>query len=83
MTGKLRFFHRRWFQIFGGGLILFIATEEAFRITQNPNFFPTVILLGALLVPVSFVAYVYERIPDAGNQPRQGLALPEADSDEI
>lgn len=34
-----------------------------FRITQNPNFFPTVILLGALLVPVSFVAYVYERVP--------------------
>jgi RsiW-degrading membrane proteinase PrsW (M82 family) len=60
---RLHFFHRRWFQIFAGGLLLFIATEEAFRITGNPNFFPTVILLGALLVPVSFVAYVYERIP--------------------
>jgi RsiW-degrading membrane proteinase PrsW (M82 family) len=63
MIGKVRFYHRRWFQIFGGGIILFIATEEAFRITQNPNFFPTVILLGALLVPVSFVAYVYGRVP--------------------
>jgi RsiW-degrading membrane proteinase PrsW (M82 family) len=63
MTVKVRFFHRRWFQIFGGGLLLFIATEEALRITQNPNFFPTVILLGALLVPVSFVAYVYEKVP--------------------
>ena len=30
---------------------------------QNPNFFPTVILLGALLVPVSFIAYVYDQIP--------------------
>jgi RsiW-degrading membrane proteinase PrsW (M82 family) len=63
MAGKVRFFQRRWFQVFGGGLLLFIATEEAFRITGNPNFFPTVILLGALLVPVSFVAYVYERVP--------------------
>jgi RsiW-degrading membrane proteinase PrsW (M82 family) len=63
MTDRLHFFQRRWFQIFTGGLLLFIATEESFRITQNPNFFPTVILLGALLVPVSFIAYVYERIP--------------------
>jgi RsiW-degrading membrane proteinase PrsW (M82 family) len=58
-----QFFQRRWFQIFGGGLLLFIATEEAFRITGNPNFFPTVILLGALLVPVSFIAYVWDKIP--------------------
>ena len=63
MSTGIRFFNRRWFQIFFGGLLLFIATEEAFRITGNPNFFPTVILLGALLVPVSFIAYVYERIP--------------------
>jgi len=63
MTRRFHLFHRRWFQIFAGGLLLFIATEEAFIITGNPNFFPTVILLGALLVPVSFIAYVYERIP--------------------
>jgi len=43
--------------------LLFIAPEEALKITGNPNFFPTVILLGALLVPVSFIAYVYDRIP--------------------
>jgi len=63
MSSRIRFFKRRWFQIFFGGLLLFIATEEAFKITGNPNFFPTVILLGALLVPVSFIAYVYDRIP--------------------
>jgi RsiW-degrading membrane proteinase PrsW (M82 family) len=63
MADKPHFFQRRWFQIFFGGLLLFIATEEAFRITQNPNFFPTVILLGALLVPVSFIAYIWDKIP--------------------
>lgn len=57
------FLRQRWFQIFAGGLLLFIAIEEAFRITGNPNYFPTVILLGALLVPVSFVAYVWDKIP--------------------
>jgi len=62
MAGKPHILQRRWLQIFGGGLLLFIATEEAFRITQNPNFFPTVILLGALLVPVSFVVYVWDKI---------------------
>ncbi len=63
MVIRIQFFRLRWFQILASGLMLFIATEEAFRITGNPNFFPTVILLGALLVPVSFVAYVYERVP--------------------
>jgi RsiW-degrading membrane proteinase PrsW (M82 family) len=57
------FFRQRWFQIFVGGLVLFIAVEEAFRITGNPNYFPTVILIGALLVPVSFLAYVWYKVP--------------------
>jgi RsiW-degrading membrane proteinase PrsW (M82 family) len=63
MISRPIFFRQRWFQIFTGGLLLFIAIEEAFRITGNPNYFPTVILLGALLVPVSFVAYVWDKIP--------------------
>ncbi len=64
MVTRVTLFRRLWFQIFIAGLALFIATTLAFRITENPNFFPTVILLGALLVPVSFISFVYERIPD-------------------
>jgi len=30
-------------------------------LTGNPNLFPTVFLLGNFLVPVSYVAFVYER----------------------
>jgi RsiW-degrading membrane proteinase PrsW (M82 family) len=60
---RIRLFHRRWFQILVAGVLLFVAAEQALRITGNPNFFPTVILLGAFIIPVAFVAYIYERIP--------------------
>ena len=53
---------RPWLQVFVIGLILFIATEEALRITGNPNFFPTVLLIGSFLVPVTFVIYFYEHV---------------------
>ena len=60
---KIRLFQRRWFQILVAGLLLFVGTEQTLRITGNPNFFHTVILLGAFIVPVAFVAYIYERVP--------------------
>jgi RsiW-degrading membrane proteinase PrsW (M82 family) len=59
----LRFLGSNWFRIFGLGLIVFLATEQALKFTGNPNFFPTVILLGALLVPVTFISYIYDHIP--------------------
>jgi len=63
MSQIIRLANRRWIQISTGGLLLFIATEQALKITGNPNYFPTVILIGSLLIPVSFIAYVYEHIP--------------------
>lgn len=62
MADRVAFIHRRWFQIFVGGSLLFVAAEQALKITGNPNFFPTVILLGAFLVPVTFIAYIYEKV---------------------
>ncbi len=61
---KVRFIRRRWFQIFLGGVLLFILTDQALRITNNPNFFPTVILLGAFVIPVTFITYFYEYVRD-------------------
>jgi RsiW-degrading membrane proteinase PrsW (M82 family) len=55
-------FIKPWFQILLIGIVLFIACEEALRITKNPNFFPTVILLGAFTVPVAFIVYFYEHV---------------------
>ena len=55
---------RRWLQIFVSGLVLLYLLENALVRTGNPNYVPSVIMIGAFLVPVSFTAYLYERMPD-------------------
>lgn len=59
---KFTFSNKPWLQILVLGILLFIATEQALIITGNPNFFPTVILLGAFVIPVAFVTYFYEHV---------------------
>jgi RsiW-degrading membrane proteinase PrsW (M82 family) len=59
-VGLLR---RRWFQIFVSGLILLYLVERTLVATSNPSYVPNVILLGAFLVPITFVTYLYERLP--------------------
>jgi RsiW-degrading membrane proteinase PrsW (M82 family) len=61
---KINLFRRGWFQIAVGGIILFVVTEIALVKTDNPLFFPTVILLGAFVIPVTFVTYFYEYVRD-------------------
>jgi protease PrsW len=53
-----------WVQIFVGGLILLCIVEWALFVTGNPNYIPSAIVLGAFLVPVTFVSYLYERLPN-------------------
>jgi RsiW-degrading membrane proteinase PrsW (M82 family) len=60
---KQPFFRQTWFILFTSGIILLAITDLAFIATANPNYLPTVILLGASLVPVTFVAYIYQRVP--------------------
>ena len=50
-----------WWHILLIGLGLFVISVVVFAITGNPNLFPTVALLGNFLVPVSYVAFFYER----------------------
>ena len=59
MSTRLYFIRWRWFQIFAGGTLLFFATEQTLKFTGNVNFLPTVILLGAFVVPTAFVAFFY------------------------
>lgn len=58
------FLRKRWFQIFVGGLVLLYVVERALVVTANPIYFPSVILLGAFLVPVTFTTYLYGRLPE-------------------
>ena len=61
---KLMLLKHRWFQLLISGVLFFILAEIALVSTGNPLFFPTVILLGAFVVPVTFVAYFYEYVRD-------------------
>ena len=50
-----------WWRILLLGMLLFIVSVVVFALTENPNLFPTVALIGNFLVPVSYVAFFYER----------------------
>ena len=50
-----------WWHILLIGLLLFAISVVVFALTGNPNLFPTVALIGNFLVPVSYVAFFYER----------------------
>jgi len=52
---------RWWLRIFVVGLVLWLATVAVTFLTGNPNLIPTLVLLGSFLVPVTFVAWAYER----------------------
>src|ERR1700682_4752081 len=50
-----------WWRILLLGLGLFLLSVVLFALTGNPNLFPTVALIGNFVVPVSYVAFFYER----------------------
>ncbi len=51
---------RSWLRVLLIGLLLFIVTTLVMFLTANPNLYPTVILIGNFLVPVVFVAFLYD-----------------------
>jgi protease PrsW len=50
-----------WPRILLAGLALWVAAVVVTFVTANPNLIPTVVLLGSFLVPVTFVAWAWER----------------------
>jgi RsiW-degrading membrane proteinase PrsW (M82 family) len=53
--------HRSWLRVLLIGLLLYVVGIGVLILTGNPNLFPTVVMLGNFLVPVTFVAFFYER----------------------
>lgn len=51
---------RTWWRVLIVGLILYGITAHLLASSGNPNLIPTVILIGAFLVPVTYVVYLYE-----------------------
>lgn len=52
-----------WLPVLLVGIGLFIAVQRALVITGNPTLVPSLLVLGALLVPVTFVLYLDGRNP--------------------
>lgn len=50
-----------WVVVLALGVALFVAVERALVTTGSPNFVPSVILLGSVVGPATFVTYVYGR----------------------
>jgi RsiW-degrading membrane proteinase PrsW (M82 family) len=57
------FVRSAWLRTLGVGLALYAVVTIATVVTGNLHLVPSVILLGSLLVPVTFVVYVFERVP--------------------
>src|SRR3984893_19233586 len=51
---------RGWLQVLLTGIVLFVAATLIMFLTGNPNLYPTVILIGNFLVPIAFVAFLYD-----------------------
>lgn len=50
-----------WLGVLITGLILYVAVLRTLVHTQNPNFVPALLLLGATVVPLSFLAFAQAR----------------------
>src|SRR3954471_18379660 len=50
-----------WLGVLITGLILYIVVLRTLVHTQNPNFVPSLILLGATVVPLSFLTFAQAR----------------------
>jgi protease PrsW len=54
---------KRWWRVFLVGLLLNVLYVLVYLVTDSNNLLPTILILGAFLVPVTFVIYLAERIP--------------------
>jgi RsiW-degrading membrane proteinase PrsW (M82 family) len=52
--------HNSWWRVLLTVLVFYIAGVGVLVLTGNPNLFPTVVLLGNLMVPAAYVAFFYD-----------------------
>lgn len=50
-----------WLRAIITGFIFYVISTALLFLTQNPNLFPTVVMIGSFLVPVTYVTFFYER----------------------
>jgi len=49
-----------WWRVLLIGLFFYIATLVALVLTGNPILFPTVVMVGSFMIPVTYVAFFYD-----------------------
>lgn len=52
---------KNWLKVFFIGLITYAAGLTIMLFTSNPNIYPSIIILGNFLIPVTYVSFFYER----------------------
>lgn len=50
-----------WIGVLVIGVVLFLAVERTLVTTGDPNFVPSIIMIGAAVVPTAFLTFVYGR----------------------
>src|SRR5258708_3523753 len=50
-----------WVRVLLTGFLLYVVAFVFLLLTGNPNLFPTLVLIGSFLVPVTYVTFIYER----------------------
>ncbi len=60
VSGKVRR-TSSWWKVLLIGLAFYAAGLAVLVLTDNPNLFPTVVMVGSFLVPVAYVSFFYER----------------------
>lgn len=50
-----------WWRVLLIGFIFYFATLLALVLTGNPVLFPTVVMVGSFMIPVTYVAFFYDR----------------------
>jgi hypothetical protein len=68
-------FRRTSVRVLVGGTALFFLLVALVRGLGNPTDIPIVIIVGAFVVPVAFVAYIYEREPGRHTRGRGDLCF--------
>lgn len=51
----------KWWRILLTGFITYVAGIIVLVFTGNPNLFPSVVILGNFLIPITYVSFFYER----------------------
>ncbi len=50
-----------WWRVLLTGFVFYFASLVALLLTGNPNLFPTVVMVGGFMIPVTYVAFFYDR----------------------